>query len=76
MTAPVDHPRPSTEDPQPAVDHEADHTAEDDYATRPGIEDRTWLLAGAVIAFIVLAFVGMIVLTALGGGTDYVPWGE
>jgi hypothetical protein len=72
MTAPVDHPRPSTEDPQQAPDH----TAEDDYATRPGIEDRTWLLAGAVIAFIVLAFVGMIVLTALGGGSDYVPWGE
>jgi hypothetical protein len=72
MSTPVDHPTPSAEEPQPA----ADHTAEDDYATRRGIEDRSWLLAAAVIAFIVLAFVGMFVLTALGGGTDYVPWGE
>jgi hypothetical protein len=76
MTVPVDHPTPSGEEPQPAADHTRDHTAEDDYSTRRGIEDRTWLLAGVVIAFIVLAFVGMIVLTALGGGTDYVPWGE
>ncbi|NEM06427.1 hypothetical protein [Geodermatophilus normandii] len=72
MTVPVDHPTPSGEEPQPP----ADHTAEDDYATRRGIEDRSWLLAAVVIAFIVLAFVGMIALTALGGGTDYVPWGE
>jgi hypothetical protein len=72
MTVPVDHPTPAPEDPKPAAEHEA----EDDYSTRPGIEDRTLLLAGVVIAFIVLAFVGMFVLTALGGGTDYVPWGE
>jgi len=70
MTVPVDHSRPSSEEPEPA----ADHTAEDDYSTKPGIEDRRLLLAAVVIAFIVLAFVGMFVLTALGGGSDYVPW--
>ena len=44
MTVPVDHPTPSGEEPQPP----ADHTAEDDYATRRGIEDRSWLLAAVV----------------------------
>jgi hypothetical protein len=72
MTVPVDHPTPSGEGPQPA----ADHPAEDDYATKRGIEDRTWLLFAVVAAFIALAFIGMFVLTALGGGTDYVPWNE
>ena len=71
MSTPVDHPTPSAEEPEPAG-----HTDEDDYATRRGIEDRSWLLAAVVIGFIVLAFIGMFVLTALGGGTDYVPWGE
>ena len=72
MSTPVDHPTPSAEEPEPA----ADHTAEDDYSTKRGIEDRRWLLAAVVIGFIVLAFIGMFVLTALGGGTDYVPWNE
>jgi len=71
MTVPVDHPSTSAEEPQPAADHPV---PDDGYSTKRGIEDRRLLLAGVVIAFIVLAFVGMIVLTALGGGTDYVPW--
>lgn len=76
MSTPVDHPTPSSEEPEPAAGRTAQHTDEDDYATRRGIEDRRWLLAIVVIGFIVLAFVGMFVLTALGGGTDYVPWSE
>jgi hypothetical protein len=34
------------------------------------------MLFAVVVAFIVLAFAGMLVLTALGGGSTYVPWGD
>ncbi|SDC56541.1 hypothetical protein SAMN05660690_1928 [Geodermatophilus telluris] len=73
MSAPVDHPSAPAEEPRPAT--EASGTPAPPTEKR-GIEERGPLLFAAVVAFIVLAFVGMIVLTALGGGTDYVPWGE
>ncbi|MGY1713393.1 hypothetical protein ACI78R_02955 [Geodermatophilus sp. SYSU D01106] len=63
MTAPVDHPpteQPAEQAPSPSP------------AEKPGIEDRSWLLFAAVVLFIALAFIGMVVLTALGGGTTYV----
>ncbi|WP_336029173.1 hypothetical protein [Geodermatophilus sp. FMUSA9-8] len=63
MTAPVDHPpteQPAGQEPPPRP------------AEKRGIEDRSWLLFAAVVLFIALAFIGMVVLTALGGGTTYV----
>lgn len=72
MTVPVDRPPGAAEENRPAAQ------APDPPATadQSGIEDHTVLLVVLVAAFIVLAFAAMIVLTALGGGSDYVPWGE
>jgi hypothetical protein len=63
MAVPVDHHPTSAEQ---------DHPAPPPPAEKRGLEDRGWLLFAAVVAFLVLAFVGMVVLTALGGGTTYV----
>lgn len=41
---------------------------------KPGIEDHMLLLLALAAVVVVLGFTAMIVLTALGGGTDYVPW--
>ncbi|SFP86030.1 hypothetical protein SAMN05660464_4492 [Geodermatophilus dictyosporus] len=73
MSAPVDHPPAPAEGPRPSADAAGTPAPP---AEKRGIEDRSWLLFGVVVAFILLAFVGMFVLTALGGGTDYVPWGD
>ena len=71
MTAPVDRP-PATPDEAPP----AGPAPEKPLREKLGIEERSWLLFAAVVAFIVLAFAGMVLLTALGGGSDYVPWGD
>ena len=61
MTVPVDRPpAPPAEEPAPKAPE------------KRGIEDRSWLLLIAVLLFLALAFVGMVALTALGGGTTYV----
>ncbi len=75
MTLPVERPPAAVEEPLPAAET-ADPPATPTTAEKLGIEERGWLLFAVVVAFIVLAFVGMIVLTALGGGSDYVPWGD
>ncbi|MGY1725545.1 hypothetical protein ACI79J_01110 [Geodermatophilus sp. SYSU D01062] len=83
MTVPVERPPAAVEQPAvagpPAAAEQAQRPS-DDPATpltpeKRGIEERGWLLFAIVITFIVLAFAGMLVLTALGGGTDYAPWG-
>ncbi|SNS55109.1 hypothetical protein SAMN04488107_2977 [Geodermatophilus saharensis] len=75
MTVPVDRPPAAAEEPPPATRVEdAPHAPED--SEKPGIEDRRWLLFAVVVAFIVIAFTGMLVLTALGGGSNYIPWGD
>jgi uncharacterized membrane protein len=75
MTLPVERPPAAVEDPPPAAEA-PDPPAAPTTAERLGIEERTWLLAAVVVAFIVLAFAGMFLLTALGGGSGYVPWGD
>jgi hypothetical protein len=84
MSAPVDQPHrpaagapPAPEVPDSpaaltptAPGQEPEHAAAD--PERRGLEERGWLLFAVVVAFLVLAFAGMIVLTALGGGTTYV----
>jgi hypothetical protein len=72
MTAPVDRPPATTDEAPPA----AEPAPEKPLSQKLGIEERGWLLFAAVVAFIVLAFVGMVVLTQLGGGSGYVPWGD
>ncbi len=77
MTVPVDRPPTDVEEP-PAAD-KAPGTPDTPLARiteKLGIEDRSWVLFAVVVAFIVLAFAGMIVLTALAGGTDYAPWSD
>ena len=73
MSTPVDHPPAPAEGPRSSADT-SDRSAPP--AEKRGIEDRSLVLFSLVVAFILLAFVGMFVLTALGGGTDYVPWGD
>ncbi len=75
MTLPVERPPAAVEEPPPAAEAPETPPARTT-AEKLGIEERGWLLFAVVVAFIVLAFVGMIVLTALGGGSDYVPWGD
>ncbi len=70
MTVPVDRPPAAVEENRPTAEPPDRPTT----AEKLGIEDHLVLLAAVVAAFIVLAFTAMIVLTALGGGTDYVPW--
>jgi hypothetical protein len=70
MTVPVERPPAPTEGSRPA-DEAPEDRARPTVAEKLGIEERGWLLFACVIAFIVLAFVGMFVLTALGGGTTY-----
>ncbi|HJX44656.1 MAG TPA: hypothetical protein VJ352_13360 [Geodermatophilus sp.] len=80
MTVPVDRPPTDVDEPPPAGKAPAERDKPDTTVARIteklGIEDRSWLLFAVVVAFIVLAFAGMIVLTALAGGTDYVPWSD
>ncbi|GAB3191644.1 hypothetical protein GCM10027261_02130 [Geodermatophilus arenarius] len=82
MTTSTERPPTAVEQPAaagpPAAAEQSQRPA-DDAATpltpeKRGIEERGWLLFAIVVTFIVLAFAGMIVLTALGGGTTYVPW--
>jgi hypothetical protein len=70
MTLPVDRPPAAAEETPPAAETPPARTPDD----KRGIEDRGWLLLAVVVAFIVLAYTGMIVLTELGGGSGYVPW--
>ena len=63
MTAPVDHPPASADQPRETPPPAGE---------RRGIEERGWILFVVVLAFLALAFAGMVVLTALGGGTTYV----
>ena len=74
MSAPVDRPHHATQEhPAPEVpDSPAALTPPTPGSEKRGIEERGWLLFAVVIAFILLAFAGMVLLTALGGGTDYV----
>ena len=75
MSAPVDRSHPASQEhpPIPEVpDSPAALTPPPPEPERRGLEERGWLLFAVVIAFILLAFAGMVVLTALGGGTDYV----
>ncbi len=80
MTVPVDRPPTDVDEPPPAGKapdaHDEPGTPMARITEKLGIEDRSWVLFAVVVAFIVLAFAGMIVLTALAGGTDYVPWGD
>ncbi len=72
MSAPVDQPS------RPTGEHSRDTGAPDSAAATPpksepgqrGLEERGWLLVAIVVAFLVLAFGGMLVLTALAGGTN------
>jgi hypothetical protein len=82
MSVPVDRPPPAAEDRRvaedstPAVevpDSPAALTPDAPEARKRGLEERGWLLFAVVVAFIVLAFAGMVVLTALGGGFYYEP---
>jgi hypothetical protein len=80
MTVPVERP-PAVDDPPPATEQPAteqpaaEHLGTGQHAAgKSGIEDRSWLLFAVVLGFIVLAFAGMFLLTALGGGSDYLPW--
>jgi hypothetical protein len=81
MTVPVDRPPSAAEEPPQAAeaqDPPAERTTPPAPSIREklGIEERSWVLFAVVVAFILLAFTGMIVLTALGGGSGYVPWGD
>ncbi|MGY1693590.1 MULTISPECIES: hypothetical protein [unclassified Geodermatophilus] len=75
MTVPVDRPPAAAEEPPPPTEA-TNAPAAPEESSKPGIEDRRWLLFAVVVAFIVLAFTGMLVLTALGGGSNYIPWGD
>ncbi len=70
MTVPVERPPAAAEESPPAAEV-PETPARPTIAEKLGIEERGWLLFACVIAFIVLAFVGMFVLTALGGGSTY-----
>jgi hypothetical protein len=77
MTVPVDRPPTDVDEPAPAEKgRDKPDTTVGRITEKLGIEERSWLLFAVVVAFIVLAFAGMIVLTALAGGTDYVPWSD
>lgn len=80
MTVPVDRPPTDVDEPPPAGkapdSPDKPDTTVGRITEKLGIEDRSWVLFAVVVAFIVLAFAGMIVLTALAGGTDYVPWSD
>lgn len=79
MTVPADRPPAAVEDTRSHAHARADA---ENPAARPttteklGIEDHTVLLIAVVAACVLLAFGAMIVLTALGGGSDYVPWSD
>lgn len=76
MSVPVDRPPRAAEDSAPAVEVPDSPAALTPDAAEPpkrGLEERGWLLFAVVVAFIVLAFTGMVVLTALGGGFSYEP---
>lgn len=75
MTVSVDRPPVAVEENSPAAES-LDPPARTTTADKPGIEDHTVLLLASVAAFTLLVFTAMIVLTALGGGSGYVPWGE
>jgi hypothetical protein len=75
MTLPAGRPPAAVEEPAPTTEV-PETPPRPTTAQKLGIEDRSWVLFAVVVAFIVLAFAGMIVLTALGGGSTYVPWGE
>jgi hypothetical protein len=73
MSAPVDQPsRPSGDHSRDtgAAGSPAATTPSESEPGRPGLEERGWLLVAVVVAFLVLAFGGMLVLTALAGGTN------
>ena len=70
MTVPVERPPAAAEESPPATEV-PETRARPTIAEKLGIEERGWLLAAVVIGFIVLAFIGMFVLTALGGGSTY-----
>ena len=75
MTLPAGRPPVAVEEPAPDTEAHETRPAPPPAGKR-GIEDRSWVLFAVVVAFIVLAFAGMLVLTALGGGSTYVPWGD
>lgn len=85
MTLPVDRPPAATPAPtgagreaddQPAPEQRAAEEPAGRRSVREklGIEERGWLLFAVVVAFIILAFTGMVVLTELAGGSGYIPW--
>ncbi len=77
MTVPVDRPPTDVDEPAPAEKApDKPDTTVGRITEKLGIEERSWLLFAVVVAFIILAFAGMIVLTTLAGGTDYVPWSD
>ena len=76
MTAPVERPPATTDEAPPAAEPAPAPAPGKPLSQKLGIEERGWLLFAAVVAFIVLAFAGMVLLTALGGGSGYVPWGD
>jgi hypothetical protein len=73
MTVPVDRPPAAVEQKRPATEA-PDPPDRKTTAEKLGIEDHQVLPLVIMAAVVVLAFTAMIVLTALGGGTDYVPW--
>ena len=73
MTVPVDRPPTAGEQNRPAAEP-PDPPDPRTTAEKLGIEDHLVLLLVIVAAAVLLSFTAMIVLTALGGGTDYVPW--
>jgi hypothetical protein len=75
MTLPVDRPPAAAEQNRPAAEA-PDPPDRKTTAEKLGIEDHLVLLLVVVAAAVVLAFTAMVVLTALGGGTDYVPWND
>ena len=75
MTVPVDRPPAADEQNRPVAEH-PDPPDRKTTAEKLGIEDHMVLLLAVVAACVLLAFTAMILLTALGGGTDYVPWGD
>lgn len=77
MTVPADRPPAAVEDTRDhAHAHAVDPPARPTTTEKLGIEDHTVLLVAVVAACVLLAFAAMIVLTALGGGSDYVPWSD
>ncbi len=75
MTVPVDRPPAAVEQNPPAAEP-PDPPDRKTTAEKLGIEDHVVLLGAIVAAAVLLAFTAMIVLTALGGGTDYVPFND